>query len=329
MKGTSERPAWAEARPSEGAQVSSPLNKAADLSAEVPALARPSSPLALWRDYFELSKARIVFMVLLTTLAGLLMASSGGIDAILLAHTLLGTALVAGGTNALNQYVERDLDRRMNRTRMRPLPDGRITPAAALIFSVTISVIGTLWLALLVNLLAAFLALFTLVTYLFIYTPLKLKTSLSTLAGAVPGAIPPMIGWAAVSGRLDAGAWILFAILLFWQMPHFLAIGWLYREDYARAGFEILSVGDRDGRASGRQAMLYTVGLVVVSILPAFFGIAGAGYLTAALLTGVAFLIASALFASARTLRAARTLFVTSIIYLPLIMSLLVAGVPR
>jgi protoheme IX farnesyltransferase len=276
-----------------------------------------------WRDYMELSKARIVLLVLVTTAAGLALAP-GAVDLMLLLNTLLGTALIAGGTNALNQYLERDLDRRMNRTRLRPLPDGRMSEAAAVRFAVTAAVAGAAWLSLTVNPLAAGLALITLVTYLFAYTPLKTRTPLCTLVGAIPGAIPPLIGWAAAAGRLDAGAWVLFALMFLWQLPHFLAIGWIYRDDYARAGFSILSVVDPTGAASGRQALLYGLALVPVSLLPAALGIAGPIYLAAGILAGIVLLGAIMEFASDRNRLTARRLFMTSNVYLIIIMTFLV-----
>lgn len=276
-----------------------------------------------WRDYAELSKARIVLLVLVTTAAGFALAP-GAVDLILLLNTLIGTALIAGGTNALNQYFERDLDRRMNRTRLRPLPDGRMSEAAAVRFAVTSAVAGAAWLSIAVNPLAAGLALITLITYLFAYTPLKTRTTLCTLVGAIPGAIPPLIGWAAAAGRLDVGAWVLFALMFLWQLPHFLAIGWIYRDDYARAGFSILSVVDPTGAASGRQALLYGLALVPISLLPAFLGIAGPIYLGAGVLAGIALLMAIIEFARDRNRITARRLFMTSNIYLIVVMTFLV-----
>ncbi|HUF16472.1 MAG TPA: heme o synthase [Thermoanaerobaculia bacterium] len=287
-------------------------------------LPRTHSPGAVVRDYLELSKARIVLMVLLTAAAGFAIASRGPVDWLLFAHLMIGTALIAGGTNALNQFAERDLDARMNRTRHRPLPDGRITPRAALTFSVTISVLGALYLASLVNPLTSILGALTLGSYLFIYTPLKQKTNLSTIVGAVPGAIPPMMGWAAATGRIEFGAWVMFAILFLWQLPHFLAIGWLYREDYERAGFSILSVTDRSGRVSGQQALLWSLVLVPISLLPVLDVIPGPLYAAGAVAAGSLLVVTSFGFARVPTMRTARHLFLASIVYLPLIMSLLV-----
>lgn len=291
---------------------------------EATVVQRRSAIGSVVQDYLELSKARIVFMVILTTLAGFLMASAGSVQPLLLIHTLLGTAFVAAGTNALNQWWERDLDRKMKRTCRRPLPDGRITPAAAFVFATSISIVGIAYLWVLCGALASILSFVTLTSYLFAYTPLKRITPHSLLIGAIPGAIPPMIGWAAVRGGLDAGAWILFAILFLWQLPHFLAIGWMYRDDYARAGFRVVSVADTDGRVSGMQAMVYTAALLLISVIPSFLGLAGGAYLAGAVVTGIAFVVASVAFASARNMRTARYLFFVSILYLPLIMSLLV-----
>ena len=281
------------------------------------------------RDYLELSKARIVLMVLITTAAGFLIGSFGHPDMTLLLHVLVGTAFVAAGTNALNQYVERDRDAKMNRTRNRPLPDGRITPGAAFGYSVAVVALGSLYLAVTVNILTSALGLATLFSYLFAYTPLKLKTTLSTIVGAVPGAIPPLMGWSAARNSLDYGGWLLFAILFLWQLPHFLAIGWIYRDDYARAGYSILSVSDVDGRISGRQAVIYSLALIPISLFPSFFGLAGGGYLLGALTCGLFLLAASIAFARNRTMHSARRLFIASIVYLPVVMTLLVVSAPR
>jgi protoheme IX farnesyltransferase len=208
-----------------------------------------SAVLAVSRDYLELSKARIVLMVLITTAAGYLIGAPH-VSAIALINVLLGTALVAAGTNALNQYVEREHDAKMRRTRLRPLPDGRIAPRSALLFSAGIAILGTLYLGLMVNWLTAFLGAFTLTSYIFVYTPLKRISTACTIIGAVPGAIPPLMGWTAATGSLAVGGWILFGILFFWQLPHFMAISWIYREDYGRAGFVMTSVRDENGIAT-------------------------------------------------------------------------------
>lgn len=278
-----------------------------------------------WRDYLELCKARIVLMVLMTTAAGFALAPSS-IEGVLLFHTLCGTALIAGGANALNQYWERERDARMVRTRERVLPDGRLTEAAALRFAIAISVAGALWLFLAVNWLASLLAVLTLVSYLFVYTPLKTRTRWSTEVGAVPGAIPPMIGWAAATGWLDLGAWILFAFMFLWQLPHFFAIGWMYRDDYTAAGFSILSVNDQTGAASARQAFLYGLGLVPLSVAPTLIGMAGPVAAIVGVLAGVVLLAMTRAFARERTRIAARNLFMASNIYLVAVMSALIVS---
>jgi protoheme IX farnesyltransferase len=277
------------------------------------------------RDYLELSKARIVMMVLITTASGFL-AANRPFSLILLVNTLVGTALVAAGTNALNQYMERTFDAKMRRTRLRPLPDGRISPQAALVFSAGIAIIGSVYLALAVNVLTAVLGIVTLSSYIFIYTPLKRISTLCTLVGAIPGAIPPLMGWTAARGSIGAGGLILFGILFFWQMPHFMAISWIYREDYGQAGFAMTSVKDGDGRSTGLQAVLYTFALIAVSVAPSMIGMAGWWYLVAAVVSGVVFLVAALGFQRERTTRTARKLFMTSNIYLLIVMTLLVIG---
>jgi protoheme IX farnesyltransferase len=287
------------------------------------ALARPAGVASVSRDYLELSKSRIVMMVLITTAAGYLFAAHH-IDWALLVNTLVGTALVAAGTNALNQYVERDHDAKMRRTRLRPLPDGRISPRAALLFSVAISLIGTVYLGLAVNWLTAALGAFTLTSYIFVYTPLKRVSTICTLIGAIPGAIPPLMGWTAATGTLGAGGWIIFAILFFWQLPHFMAISWMYRDDYARGGFAMLAVRDHDGRTTARHAVLYSFALLAVSVLPPLFGLSTFIYLAGAVIAGTALTIASFAFFASRTPGRARRLFMASNIYLIVMMTLLV-----
>jgi protoheme IX farnesyltransferase len=282
-------------------------------------LAARRSPLAI-RDYLELSKSRIVLMVLITTAAGFLFAGSR--DFILLLNTLIGTALVAAGTNALNQYVEREYDARMRRTRLRPLPDARIAPRTALLFAWTISAIGTIYLALAVNWLTALLGAFTLTSYIFIYTPLKRASSLCTIIGAVPGAAPALMGWTAATGAFGIGGWIAFAIVFLWQLPHFMAISWMYREDYERAGFVMLAVRDAEGKATARQAILYSVALLALSALPQAFGQAR----LAAIAAAAVLVVMSIAFLLNRSNRTARRLFMTSNIYLLVAMVLLILG---
>jgi protoheme IX farnesyltransferase len=285
---------------------------------------RVSSPADTVRDYLQLSKHRIVMMVLITTAAGFL-AASRPFSALLLMHTLVGTALVAAGTNALNQYFEREHDAKMRRTKNRPLPAGRMTPRAALVFSWAIAAIGTIYLALAVNPLTAFLGAFTLTSYIFVYTPLKRISTACTIIGAIPGAIPPLMGWTAVTGSLGAGGWIAFGILFFWQLPHFMAISWIYREDYGRGGFAMTAVRDGDGTSTARQAILYSVALLTVSVLPAYIGMTGMGYLIAVSIAGAALIVASLAFFFDRSNRMAMRLFMASNLYLVVVMVLLVA----
>ena len=278
-----------------------------------------SAVLAISRDYLELSKARIVMMVLITTAAGYLIGAPH-VSAVALLNVLLGTALVAAGTNALNQYVEREHDAKMRRTRLRPLPDGRIAPRDALLFSALIAVAGTVYLGVMVNWLTAFLGAFTLTSYIFIYTPLKRISTLCTIVGAVPGAIPPLMGWTAATGSLGVGGWILFGILFFWQLPHFMAISWIYREDYGRAGFVMTSVRDENGLATARQAVIWALALFAVSVLPSY----GTAYLVGAVVASTAMLVMSVRFYFDRSNKTAMKLFMTSNFYLIVVMTMLV-----
>jgi heme o synthase len=272
----------------------------------------------------ELVKARLTFLVLLTTLVGFYVGSAGAINFPVMLYTILGTGLLACGAAALNQLLERQYDARMRRTEDRPLPSGRLQPEVALIFGGLCSIAGLVLLASMVNLLTSFLGAITLISYLFIYTPLKRVTWLNTAIGAIPGALPPLMGWTAARGELGGAGWSLFAILFFWQIPHFLAIAWLYRDEYAKAGFVMLPVIDRDGFRTGRQAVSHTLGLVLASLMPAFFGLAGTIYFAGALLLGMIFLGFAVLFAHALTIERARQLFFVSITYLPLLLGLMV-----
>jgi len=275
------------------------------------------------RAYLELSKSRIVLMVLVTTAAGYVIGAHPFRWLVLL-NALIGTGLVAAGTNALNQYVERDFDGMMKRTRRRPLPSGRMSPRAALVFATSISIIGTVYLGLLVNWLTALLGAFTLVTYVFLYTPLKRVSTTCTIVGAVPGAIPPLMGWTAATGALGLGGWIAFGILFFWQLPHFMAISWMYREDYGRADFKMLSVVDDDGKAVAREAILYSLALLTVSVAPYFFGMTGLVYLFVATMAGLWIFVSSLMFLADRGPQPARSLFMSSNMYLLTIMALFV-----
>lgn len=281
------------------------------------------------RDYATLCKPRINVLVLVTTAVGYGVAARGQAQWGLLAWTLAGTALAAAGASALNQYVERDADRRMRRTAGRPLPAGRMAPWRALVFGISLASAGVALLALMANATAALLGLATVVLYVAVYTPLKPRTGLCTLVGAIPGAIPPMMGYAAATGRVDAGAWALFGILFLWQLPHFLAIAWLYREDYARAGFPMLPVGDIDGAATGRQIVLYTVALIPVSLVPTLLGMTGGLYFFGALGLGLLFLAAGVAMALGRQRPNARRLLLASVAYLPALLALLIADSSR
>jgi protoheme IX farnesyltransferase len=271
------------------------------------------------QDLAELTKPRITFLVLITTLVGFYMGSRGTLDFMLLFHTILGTGLVAAGASALNQYFERDLDARMVRTRNRPLPGGRLFAGEALIFSSVLSAAGVAYLMVFVNLLTAALGAATLAGYILVYTPLKTRTKLCTLIGAFPGAAPPVMGWTAARGEVDAVALSLFAILLLWQMPHFFAIAWIFTEDYTRAGFSIHSSGE----STGRQIIFYCCALIPVSVLPAFFGLTGMMYLFGAILLGFIYLgygFAVALF---RSNAHAHRLLRVSVFYLPALLVLM------
>jgi protoheme IX farnesyltransferase len=282
-----------------------------------------ASRSATW-DYLELTKPRITLMVMLTALVGFVMASGSPLPTTALLAALAGTGLVAGGASALNMLLERETDALMLRTRGRPLPSGRLRPSDALVFGLVLTGVGLLELAWLSGPLAASVALLTWASYLFWYTPLKTRTSLSTLVGAFPGALPPVIGWAAARGSLDGGAFVLFAILFLWQIPHFLAIAWIYREDYERGGLPMLPVLDPEGRLTGRQAVANSLGLLLVSLTPAAAGLAGHVYLVGAVLLGVALTSVALRAALARTKAAARDLFFASILYLGFLCVLLV-----
>jgi len=276
------------------------------------------------RDLIELVKARLTLLVLLTTAVGFYLGAEGPINYAALVHTVFGTALAAAGAAALNQWWEYKLDALMQRTRSRPVPAGRMRPREALVIGSSLSIFGVTYLALVCNALSAALAAITIIIYVFAYTPLKLVSTFNTALGAVPGALPPMIGWAAARGTLNAGAWMLFAILFFWQLPHFFAIAWMYRDDYARAGFQMISSDDRTGERSASQSVFFCMILFVIAGLPAFLGIATVFYLLAELILGGIFLAAAMRFLKTKTPSDARRLFLTSIIYLPLLLGALV-----
>lgn len=287
-------------------------------------------PRAAPADFLALAKPRIVVLVLVTMAAGYALAPLLGVVSPLawmleLFHALVGTALVAGGTNALNQVAERDVDALMVRTARRPLPSARLQVHEAAVFAWLIGASGVAYLAIFVNALTAVLAALTLASYVFVYTPLKRRTSLSTLIGAVPGALPIVGGWTAAGGTLDARACILFAILFLWQLPHFLALSWIYRDDYARAGLQMLSVGDADGRTTFRQAALHAAALVPVSLAPAVVGMGGPLYFVGAALLSAGYLWASVNAARHPSRDGARRLFSASLIYLPSVLALMIA----
>ncbi|HXE79504.1 MAG TPA: heme o synthase [Vicinamibacterales bacterium] len=292
--------------------------------------ATPTPPAALatrsaartLADFVILTKPRVNILVVFTTMVGFLLAALQ-VDVLALIHTLVGTTLVASGAAAINNVLEREIDARMQRTRSRPLPDGRLATAEAACFAAAISIAGVVQLALGTNLLAAAVALITLASYAFVYTPLKRVTSLSTVVGAVPGALPPVIGWTAATGSFSIEAAVLFAIVFLWQMPHVLSVAWLYRDDYARGGIRVLPVVEPDGASTARQSVVYSAALVPVSLLPTLLGFAGPVFFGGALAAGLGMVASSADFARAKTASSARRLFLVSLFYLPLLWVLL------
>lgn len=275
-------------------------------------------------DYVTLTKPRLNFLVLLTVAAAYSLGAPPDATLVALAHTLLGTFLVAGGAAALNQVWERSTDRLMRRTQQRPMADERMSVAEGATFGIVLTAIGAAQLAYFVNPLSAAVALVTTASYMLFYTPLKLRTSLSTLAGALPGALPAVIGWAAATNTLSIEAWVLFGIVFMWQMPHFLAIAWMYRDEYALAGMPLLPVIEPDGRSTGRQAVLYTAVLIPFSMLPAVVGLGTAWYLVGAITLGAILMVLSLEFSARRDIATAKRLFFGSILYLPILWALLV-----
>lgn len=273
------------------------------------------------RDFIELTKPRVVSMVLVTTLVGFYLGSSGTPDWWLLTATLIGTGLAAGGTLALNQYIERDQDALMHRTQGRPLPSGRLQPLEALWFGAALTALGLVILTVLAHPLSGLVTATTVVTYLGCYTPMKRRTPLCGVVGAVPGALPPVTGWVAATGSLDAGALVLFSILFLWQLPHSLAIAQLYAADYARAGFRLLPIVDRDGHSTERQIVINCVGLLVVGLTPTLLGLAGVLYFAVALLLGMGFLACGIAAAMRPSQAAARRVMLASLIYLPVLLA--------
>jgi protoheme IX farnesyltransferase len=275
-------------------------------------------------DFAELVKARLTLLVLLTTAVGFYLGGAGSISYVALFHAVFGTALAAAGAAALNQWWERRLDALMQRTRTRPIPAGRMLPRDAVIVGSLLAIAGVTYLTIACNWLSAALAAATIVIYIFAYTPLKRISTANTLVGAIPGALPPMIGWAAASGRLDPGAWSLFAILFFWQLPHFFAIAWMYRDDYARAGFQMVSRGDETGTRSASQSVFFCIVLLLVGGIPAFLGVVSSTYLPVELVLNGLFIFAAMRFLRTQVSADARKLFLTSIVYLPLLLIALV-----
>jgi protoheme IX farnesyltransferase len=285
----------------------------------------PSALLAYW----ELTKPRVVWLILMSTAVGFYMGVRGGIDYLLLANTLIGTALLAGGTGALNQWLERDADAKMRRTADRPLPAGRLRPVQACRFGIAISLLGLVWLIWGANLLCALVGFLTLASYLAAYTPLKSRTPLATFIGAFPGAAPPLMGWVAARESLSLEGWVLFAILFLWQFPHFYAIGWMYRSDYIRAGIRMLPAIDPDGAATGRQIVAYAAVLIPVGLAPAILGMAGNVYVIGSLLLGLGYLYSGILAARRKSGLQARRLLLASVTYLPLLYLFLEADMLR
>ena len=269
-------------------------------------------------DYLILTKPRLTLLALATALSSFYIGLSNRLEPALLLNTLLGAALVGGGANALNQYFERNIDARMKRTEKRPLPSGKLTEKRALLFGSVLSFLGVLNLFFFVNPLTGIVGLITFTTYVFLYTPLKQKTPLNTFIGAVPGAMPCLIGWTAAAGHLNYKAWVLFLILFVWQLPHFLAIAWVYREDYKRGGLKMLAASDSDGRNTGRQLILYSTLLLALSFLPTLIGITGLLYLTAAIFSGLLF-VAFASYIGTHRLVYAKEFVPISIFYLAVI----------
>ena len=300
---------------------------AIDVTPEVPAVAVSAAPLALREKlaaFVELTKPRITFLIVLTSAAGFCLGSKGRFDYLALFNSLFGIALLSSGIAALNQYIERDLDGRMRRTLTRPLPTGKLSPAAALAFGVGLTLLAEVYLAAFVNLLTAAFGVTVIVGYLFCYTPLKTRSSLSTIVGAFPGAMPPLMGWTAATGQAGVEAWALFAILFAWQFPHFLAIAWMYKEDYARAGILMLPVVEPEGRLTAQQIVIWTLVLVPVSLFPAALGTTGAVYFYGAFVLGLLFLGTSIHAALSNTRRGARRLLLASVLYLPVLFGLMV-----
>lgn len=280
--------------------------------------------MTLFKEYLELTKPRIVTMVLVTSAMGFYLGGKGEGDIVTLIWLLAGTALTCGGSAALNNYLERDADALMHRTRNRALVTGTIDPEYAKLFGITLSLVGTVMLVVHVNLLSGFLALLTVFLYVFLYTPLKRTTPLNTVIGAIPGALPPMGGWAAATGSIGIGGWILFLIMFVWQHPHFFAIAWMYKDDYKDGGFKMLPVVDPTGESTFRAIMYTTIALIPVSFLPTLFGLSGYVYLSGAMILGLYMLCYGVKLSRSGTILDARKLLRASIVYLPVLLILII-----
>ncbi len=274
--------------------------------------------------YFELTKPRIAFMLVLTSAAGFYLGANQGFEIGLFLNSMVAITLLAFGVATLNQYIERDIDKKMERTEKRPLPTGKVTPNEALIFGVSLCLIAEVYLYFAVNPLTAILGLVVIVGYVFLYTPLKTRTTASTAIGAIPGAMPPLMGFTASSGEITLTGWFLFAILFFWQFPHFLAIAWMYKEQYAKAGIKMLPVIEKDGTLTAIQIVVFAAILLPVSLAPFFLGVSGIYYLVGATILGIWFLYQSIQTARARSVEKARKLLLVSVLYLPVIFALMV-----
>ncbi len=274
--------------------------------------------------FFELTKPRIAFMLVLTSAAGFYLGSKGGFDFLLFVNSIIGITLLAFGVATLNQFIERRTDALMERTARRPIPTQKVTPAEALVFGLILTVSAEIYLAFLVNALTAVLGLIVIVGYVLLYTPLKTKTSASTAIGAIPGAMPPLMGWTASANEITLGAWVLFALLFLWQFPHFLAIAWMYKEQYRKAGILMLPVVEKEGKITAIQIVTFTLMLIPISLAPFFLGIAGYVYLAGASILGIWFLISSIQTARAKSVEKARKLLLVSVLYLPVIFALMV-----
>jgi|SRR6516164_2952141 protoheme IX farnesyltransferase len=295
------------------------------MKATAPSLSQVASSEKSWLAvYADLFKARLTFLVLLTTLVGFYIGSVVTVNYVLMLHTILGTAMVASGASALNQLWEREYDARMRRTQDRPLPSGRLQPQFVLFVGCALSVVGLGYLGLAVNWLTCLLGACSLLTYVCVYTPLKRVTWLNTAVGAIPGGLPPLMGWTAARGHLSTDGWALFGILAIWQLPHFMAIAWMYRDEYARAGFKMLPVLDPEGQRTGSQAVSHTLALVPVSLCPSLVNLTGPIYFVGALTLGLVFIWAAVQFSRQLTQSRARRLFYVSILYLPLLLGLMV-----